>query len=60
VCLCVRVYVTCSNDMTYRAGAIMTLWLGRNVFIIVIIIIFTLGINDPEGFWKKLSKIRKC
>ena len=55
MCLCVRVYVTCSNDMTYRAGAIMTLWLGRNVFIIVIIIIFTLGINDPEGLWKKIK-----
>ena len=26
---------------------------------LIIIIIFTLGINDPEGFWKKISKMKK-
>ena len=26
-----------------------------NFRIIIIIIFFTLGINDPEGFWKKIK-----
>ena len=25
------------------------------IIIIIIIIIITLGINDPEGFWKKIK-----
>jgi len=32
--------------------------LSNVIITIITIIFFTLGINDPEGFWKKLSKIR--
>ena len=32
--------------------------LCANKHVIIIIIIFTLGINDPEGFWKKISEIQ--